>query len=760
MNCNRILGMVITLAFAVPAFAQFTDFNTDSAYANLHYLAVTIGPRPMGSHHERAALAWTARRFAAFGADTAYVMPVPRSKNTNTTSGVAIGIFPGRSDSIIVIGGHIDSDFRENPGANDDASGTAVMIELARAWSRAPRRYTLLFAAFGGEEGGLVGSRWFVDHFEPLARVALMLQIDMAGSEEALIPFFDTKTHQAPEWLVRDAYAMDRKLGYHSLDYPQAFFTLNRLMGGAGSDHDPFLGKRIPAIDFTAGVNTSPIHTMNDRMRFIDKNSLARSGKIVEGLLKQYDTQGIPAPRTGNYLLLEMFGGIWFLPEAGMMAINALAILLGLAAYVRSRSQRRHLDQAQRVRFSGSKVFFLVIVIAIFAQLGEAGMQWLKGLRYPWYVPLQQYLILAALSALAGVWLGLQLTNRWRFSDEPHVYFWRAVMPLLVVTSLCWIADARLALYPACALLLAGLTVLLSGVWTRVIPAALAPVPLLLLMFNEAFPLLSRSLPHNMVNMNGWVPALIYSSILTLILILWYFPVVYLFAAAYTRQKHELAGLRVLRTKTAGAILLLVLAAYGGYLYAQPAYDEKWRAFLRVTLQYDSNTKESKLKLAGDEYFRGVEVKTPDSSKSYDARLHSAEWPLAFSADWMQITGATAWDNADTGAASIDWQLATSRPWERVRVDLQTDTLALAEATSPWVFTRQKGAMRFEWGAQPADTLQLRAQFKMPAAARLIRKITATYAELPVPVEVKGRYAEVIYRTEVVRQDTLRVGVQ
>lgn len=759
MNCQHFASTV-ALFFTVTLsslHAQTAAFNLDSAYANLHYLAAAIGPREMGSRNERAALAWTAGRFAAWGADTAYVMPVAHSTSTNTTSGVAIGIFPGRSDSIIVIGGHIDSDFRENPGANDNASGTAVMIELARLWSQRPRRYTLLFAAFGGEEKGLVGSHWFVDHFENLARIALMLQIDMAGSNEALIPFFDTRTHQTPAWLVRDSYELDRALGYNSLDYPQHFFTLNTLLGGAGSDHEPFLRREIPAIDFTAGVNTSPIHTCNDRMEFIEKSALGRSGGLVHGLLEKYDARGIPGPRTGNYLLLELFGGIWFLPRPGMIIINTLALALGIWAYARSRSRRQMIDKARRVRFSGSKVFFLLLIIAVFTQLGEAGMQMLKGLRYPWYAPLQQYLMLAALFALAGIWVGLQLAKGWRFSPEPHVYFARAVLPLLALTALCWFADARLALYPACTLICAAATVLLPGAMGTTLAALLAPLPLLLLMFNEAVPLMFRSLPHNMTAVSGFLPALLYSAVLTLILVLWYFPLPYLFAATFARQPQKPAIVQALRTKLAGGVLLAVIIAYGGYLYARPAYNERWRASLRATAQFDANTRAGKLELSGDEYFRGVTVNTPDSAKSYDERIHHAEWPLDFSADWMQIAGTTARGSADSGTVSINWQLTTTKPWQQVRVHLQSDTLALAEITSPWVFDERKGKVSFNWAAEPADTLLLTATFKLPEPARLIRKITAVYAGIPVPVEVQARYADVIYRTEVVRQDTLEV---
>jgi len=265
------------------AVAQNTQFNADSAYATIEHLTVKIGPRPMGSANERAALQWTAAKFRSFGADTAYIMPVHEANGTvNTNSGVAIGILRGATDNTIVIGGHIDSSGPDIPGANDDASGTACMIELARVWSQRSRHFTLLFAAFCGEESGLVGSENFVEHYADLDKVKLMLQIDMAGSSEALIPFIDVYTHQAPKWLVEDAFAIDHALGYNSLAYPTHFFTINNAQkgGGAGSDHQPFLQKNIPAIDFTAGVNTSPIHTPQDKIEFIEKPMLARSGLL------------------------------------------------------------------------------------------------------------------------------------------------------------------------------------------------------------------------------------------------------------------------------------------------------------------------------------------------------------------------------------------------------------------------------------------------------------------------------------------------
>ncbi len=128
-----------------------------------------IGPRPMGSAAERQALNWVADKFRSYGADTAWVMPFAqvsgKENRLNTSSGIAVGIFRGVTDTSIAVGGHADSTPPESPGANDNASGTATAIELARIWSRRPRHYTMIFLSFGGEEMGLYGSQYFVDNY-------------------------------------------------------------------------------------------------------------------------------------------------------------------------------------------------------------------------------------------------------------------------------------------------------------------------------------------------------------------------------------------------------------------------------------------------------------------------------------------------------------------------------------------------------------------------------------------------------------------
>jgi hypothetical protein len=743
----------------LPAMAQNGGFEADSAYAYLEHLCVKIGPRPMGSANERAALKWTAEKFRSFGADTAYVMNVPEARGAiNTNSGVAIGIFRGTTDSTFVIGGHIDSAGREIPGANDDGSGTACVIEVARVWSQRSRHFTLLFAAFGGEESGLVGSQYFVDHYAGLDKVHLMLQIDMAGDTGELIPFLDVHTHQAPEWLVEDAYAFDRTLGYNSLQYPTHFFSLNNSFknGGAGSDHQPFLDRNIPAIDFTSGVNTSPIHTQRDKIDFISKPMLARSGRLVDAMVNKYQQNGIPVQKKGNYMLWQVFGGRLYVPKWVIVATEFFALLLGGVAFYWSRKNRLRIEKDQRIKFSGFKLFFIMISAAIFTQLGEASMQLLKELRYPWFTSLNQYLWYTAIWALGGIWIAVQLTRKWKFSPDPYVYTKRAISGLFVLTILFGLASARLALYPALSLIALSLSIFLSSIPLKILTTVFAPLPMLRLMFFEMFPLGARSMAESGQNFNSLLEAFIYSGILTGILIIWYLPIFYHIAYTLISSWPKLNLIKHFRSPAIGLALLLAIFAFGGYLYSFPAYNERWRAELEVNGNYNLRSGKAEMRLIGNEYFRQVTVAADTLRRHYDTSIHEAELPLAFKADWFRLVNADSSLLFGQDTVQVNWQMVSSRPWFQVKVTLRTDTLEITNVETPLKYQHRKNDLSFSWYSEPPETLQVTANFSIHPQANLIREITAVYPETPMPVQVKAELADVIYRTTVTYRDTLR----
>ncbi len=103
------------------------------------------------------------------------------------------GYIPGDVDTMIVFTAHYDhlgmSGDTLFPGAHDNASGTAAILDLARMTNLQRGHYTYVFLIFGGEEAGLVGSRYFVEHpLVNLSKVKLLINIDLfCGGDEGLM---------------------------------------------------------------------------------------------------------------------------------------------------------------------------------------------------------------------------------------------------------------------------------------------------------------------------------------------------------------------------------------------------------------------------------------------------------------------------------------------------------------------------------------------------------------------------------------------
>lgn len=141
-----------------------------------------------------------------------------------------------------IIGGHYDS-VAGSPGANDNASGTVVVLELARRLARTPQAEGVWFVAFDGEEDGLHGSRAFVDRATPqfLSRLSGMINFDMVGINKEL------KVGGTP-WLSTLAKKDN---------------SLSQIGAIGGSDHLPFANAKVPVLFFTRGLDPN-YHTPED----------------------------------------------------------------------------------------------------------------------------------------------------------------------------------------------------------------------------------------------------------------------------------------------------------------------------------------------------------------------------------------------------------------------------------------------------------------------------------------------------------------
>jgi hypothetical protein len=121
--------------------------------------------------------------------ESAYLSIKNRYIKSYTTSNIA-GYLPGKlyPDSFLVFTAHYDHlgyMGRKTwfPGANDNASGVAMMLSLAQYFSKHPQDYSLLFLAFSAEEAGLLGSRFYVEHpLKELTHIKFLVNLDLVGT--------------------------------------------------------------------------------------------------------------------------------------------------------------------------------------------------------------------------------------------------------------------------------------------------------------------------------------------------------------------------------------------------------------------------------------------------------------------------------------------------------------------------------------------------------------------------------------------------
>ena len=184
--------------------------------------------------------------------------------------GVVPGTDPARAGEAVVIGAHYDHLGVESgavyPGADDNASGSATVLGLAQslAASRPPR--TLVFALFSGEEVGLVGSSYQVQHpsVVPLDRMAAMVNFDMVGRLEGRhLMVGGVETGSGFRALVEGAakeVGLDVRL---------------RPAGTGPSDHSRFNGAGVPVLFFHSGTHDD-YHRPSDTADKIDASGMAR----------------------------------------------------------------------------------------------------------------------------------------------------------------------------------------------------------------------------------------------------------------------------------------------------------------------------------------------------------------------------------------------------------------------------------------------------------------------------------------------------
>jgi aminopeptidase YwaD len=175
------------------------------------------------------------------------------------------------TDDIIVVGSHHDS-VAGAPGANDDASGTAMTLELARVMKNVPSDTEIRFITFGAEENGLLGSSHYVENLseDEIERTIANFNLDMVGSKDAgdlVMLTLDGEPNLVTELAQKSSTLLNGE--------PTPFGQ------GGRSDHVPFAEAGIPAALFIHSPTEPWYHSPEDTIDKISKEKLQDVAEIV-----------------------------------------------------------------------------------------------------------------------------------------------------------------------------------------------------------------------------------------------------------------------------------------------------------------------------------------------------------------------------------------------------------------------------------------------------------------------------------------------
>jgi Zn-dependent M28 family amino/carboxypeptidase len=185
-----------------------------------------------------------------------------------------IAELPGTADDgrVVVLGGHYDT-VADTQGADDNGSGIATLITLAREVSQTQFPFTVRFIAFGSEEVGLFGSKHYVGSLSSDERQSIiaMLNFDVPGSGSVLEAIGSADlVDQAMQYADEHGLAVERGT---SLE-----------LEGATSDHAPFSEVGIPVLFFPAD-DLSRINSPDDTIEFVNPELLGTAAALGLALL-------------------------------------------------------------------------------------------------------------------------------------------------------------------------------------------------------------------------------------------------------------------------------------------------------------------------------------------------------------------------------------------------------------------------------------------------------------------------------------------
>ncbi len=425
--------------------SKASEFSATLAYEHIKYLSQKIGPRPAGSKSEMTAAqyiiyvlkqnGWKVREqpFSKVVIREASVLQREQQVELINSQNI-IAELPGRLPDTIVGGAHYDSANLNAPGAVDNASGVAVLLELSRVLSKVPHQETYQLIFFGAEEYGLVGSQFYTSQAD-LSAVQWMLNVDMVGTP---LEIDVAGIKSAPPELIQQvaALARDSAIPFH---ISRDFIMMTRGSSNGGtSDFSSFLDKGIPALGL--GVFGRPagfFHRPEDRLERVSLEEMQKIGDYTHRLLTSVKLEKLgPSVWDELYLPFTIRNNVFILTSNGIRCITFLTFLvtgLLLTKVFRRKLDKQRLNWKKTLAILGVTLLLSVMVVGL-SGIGEILWNWIKQVQVLYHA----YPMLFV-AARIGIALGLFVVLASWFpkvplARDPELYWFSGVSLLFAVS--------------------------------------------------------------------------------------------------------------------------------------------------------------------------------------------------------------------------------------------------------------------------------------------------------------------------------------
>lgn len=303
---------LLIISFLLSIYSCSNSTTSVSIQDDVAFLASDeLEGRQTGTEGEKKALAYISKRFEELGltgkGTNGYVQPFSFKPKTNPheevkfdvngdgtiTGNNVIGYFDNKAENTVIIGAHYDhlgyggegSLFRDtikavHNGADDNASGVALLLNLAKKLKDKNTKNNYLFMAFSGEEMGLLGSNYFVKNPTiDTKKVSYMINMDMVGrmKKDSSLAVYGTGTSPIFKQVLK-AHNNDFKL-------------IQNESGVGPSDHTSFYLADIPVLHFFTGQH-SDYHRPSDDIETLNYEGMAKISNYIFDIISDLDDNG------------------------------------------------------------------------------------------------------------------------------------------------------------------------------------------------------------------------------------------------------------------------------------------------------------------------------------------------------------------------------------------------------------------------------------------------------------------------------------